>query len=359
MSKRIQVLYTIPNFNTAGSGKVVYDLVNGLDKTKFDVEIACGSNAGHFFKTVQSLKVPIHIIETKTQLKPYVSLLFRVLKISKFFKKQKYDVIHSWQWSSDWTETLAAKLAGVKWVYTKKAMGFHSKHWRIKSYLADFIVTVNSDMIKFFPNKKHQKLIPFGLETSYYNPDLFEKTKASNVFKIITIANLVAIKNIEIVIHALNNLKDTSIQLDIVGDTRGSYADTLKQLVVDFQLTEQVTFHGKLPDVRSLLAKANLYIISSKEEGMPMALVEAMCMGIPVLGSDIPGISFVLKDYKDLLFPVGKSDILVQKIRGVKSMTSFESEELGFKLRSYCLEHFSMTGFIKAHEQLYSELLQK
>lgn len=358
MSKRIRVLYTIPNFNTAGSGKVVYDLVNGLDKAKFDVEIACGNDAGHFFKTVEALGVPIHIIETKTALKPYASLIFRVLKISKFFKKQQYDVVHSWQWSSDWTEALAAKMAGVKWLYSKKAMGFESKHWRIKSYLADFIVTVNTDMINYFPNKIQQKLIPFGLDTSYYNPDLFVISNTSDVFKIITVANLVAVKNIEIIIKSIYELKDSSIHLDIVGDTKGAYADTLKQLVIDLELTEQVFFLGKLPDVRPLLAKANLYIISSKQEGMPMALVEAMCMGIPVLGSDVPGVNFVLKDYKDLLFPVGESDVLAKKIREIKSLSAFESEKLGDTLRSYCLEHFSMVGFIKAHEQLYSELVR-
>src|SRR5690606_21298834 len=131
--------------------KVVYDLASSLDKTKFDVEIACGSDKGDFFKTVKALKIPIHIIETKTSLSPYFSLIFRILRISRFFKKQKYDIVHSWQWSSDWTEALAAKLACIKWVYTKKAMGFDSKHWPIKSYLADFIVTVNTDMVHFFP----------------------------------------------------------------------------------------------------------------------------------------------------------------------------------------------------------------
>ena len=83
MSKRIRILFTISNFNTAGSGKVVYDLVNGLDKTKFDVHIACGDNRGAFFKTVKALGLPIHIFETKTYYRPYYSLLFRVNRISK------------------------------------------------------------------------------------------------------------------------------------------------------------------------------------------------------------------------------------------------------------------------------------
>ena len=120
MSRKTRILFTISNFNTAGSGKVVYDLVHGLDKSKFDIEIACEDERGDFYKNIKALNVPIHIFETKTKYRPYYSLLFRVLRISKFFKKQRYDIVHSWQWSSDWTEALAARMAGVKWLTLKK-----------------------------------------------------------------------------------------------------------------------------------------------------------------------------------------------------------------------------------------------
>ena len=55
MGNRIRILYTIPNFDTAGSTKVVYDLIYGLDKTQFEIEIACQHNKGTFFKDVEAL----------------------------------------------------------------------------------------------------------------------------------------------------------------------------------------------------------------------------------------------------------------------------------------------------------------
>lgn len=74
MNRRIRILFTISNFDTAGSGKVVYDLIYGLDKSKFEIEIACGNDKGEFFKTVKALGLPIHIFETKTSYRPYYSL---------------------------------------------------------------------------------------------------------------------------------------------------------------------------------------------------------------------------------------------------------------------------------------------
>ncbi|WP_347372867.1 glycosyltransferase [Aequorivita sp. Q41] len=355
MTKKIHILYTIPNFDTAGSGKVVYDLARKLNPEKFRVSIACNHKRGTFFKEVEALEIPIHIIQIKVPIRPFYTLFLRLKPFMSLLKKNEVDIVHSWDWSSDWTEALACRLAGVKFMYTKKAMGWGNIHWKIRSYLSNFIITVNTDMKMFFPNKKHQKLIPFGLDTDFYNPALFPKNRSNEVFKIITVANLVPVKGIEVLIKALKRV-DTSILLDIVGDTRDPYADSLKQMVIDLGLQSRVSFLGKKPDVRELLKTSNLYIITSKKEGMPMALVEAMSMGVPVLGSNISGIRFVLKDFENLLFPVLESEALAKKIDFFYKQTPSERDALGTRLRAYCLSHFTMNTFVESHELLYQDI---
>ena len=359
MDKRIRVLFTISNFNTAGSGKVVYDLVNGLDKSKFDIEIACGDNKGKFFKTVESLGLPINIFETRTKYRPYYTLPYRALRVSKFYKRKKFDIIHSWQWSSDWTESLAARLAGKKWIYTKKAMGFN-KHWVIKSYLAHFIITINDEMKQYFPKKRAQKLIPLGIDTDYYNPEHFTKTQ-SQTFRIITVANLVPVKGIEVLIHAIKLLDDKSIKLTVLGDNKNEYGASVEALCAKLNMSDQVEFLGKKMDVRPYIATSDLYVIPTlnqgRKEGMPMALVEAMSMGIPIIGSDITGIKFVLNDFKEMLVTAGNPDDLADKIKNYKDMSVAEREKIGQTLRQYCVENFSIKDFIEAHEALYTKLI--
>ena len=360
MNKRIRILFTISNFNTAGSGKVVYDLVNGLDKDKFDIEIACGDNKGTFFKTIESLGLPIHIFETKTAYRPYYTLLFRLLRVSKFYKNRNFDIIHSWQWSNDWTEALAARLVGKKWIYTKKAMGFN-KHWKIKSFLAHFIITINDEMQQYFPNKKAQKLIPLGIDTNYYNPAHFTKP-TSKSFRIITVANLVPVKGIEVLIHAIHSLKGKRITLTILGDKDNKYGESMEALCADLNMTDRVEFLGKQLDVRPYIAASDLYVIPTlnqgRKEGMPMALVEAMSMGIPILGSNITGVNFVLKDFKNMMFTAEDSNELATKIQNYLEMHTNERSKIAQKLRQYCIDHFSMSAFIEAHEALYSKLVK-
>lgn len=360
--EKLKVLYTIPNFDTAGSGKVVYDLVKGLDKDLFEVEIACNHNKGTLFKAVESLRVTIHIVTTTVPYKPYFSLFFRLRPIIRFFKTQKYDIVHSWDWSSDWTEVLAARIAGVKWIYTKKAMSWGNKHWKIRSYLAHFIVTINGDMQGYFRYKKQQQLIPLGIDTHYYNPDNF-KTQADDrtTFDIITVANLVPVKGIEVLIQAIQELAQPNIRLIILGDDTNAYAATLKAQVNAAGLESQINFLGKHRDVRPFFASADLYVIPTLEkgEGMPMALVEAMSMGVPVLGSDVAGINFVLKDFPELLFEPRSEKDLVEKIKMVMNNSKALNKELGEKLRLYCEKHFSYQKFIVAHEELYKRMFER
>lgn len=360
MANRIRILFTTSNFDTAGSGKVIYDLVKGLDKSKFDIEIACGNARGYFFETINSLGVPVHVFSTKTSYRPYVSLPFRILKLVKFFRKQRYDIVHSWQWSNDWTEAVASKLSGSKWIYTKKAMGFANRHWHIKSHLADYIVTINDEMSEYFPNKKAQELIPLGMDTDYYSPNHFVETP-SKYFRIVTVANLVPVKGVELLIKSLSVLNDPMIHLTIVGDNESAYGQSLKNLVVELGLESKVQFIGKQPDVRPYLMEADLYVIPTldegRKEGMPMALVEAMSMGVPLLGSDITGIKFVLKDFPQLLFKPADVDALSSKILFMKNLGSEQLIDIGSSLRTYCLKHFTVDRFVFAHEQLYQKLI--
>ena len=361
-NRKIKILYTIPNFNTAGSGKVLYDLVNGLDSVRFDIAIACNHKKGFFFKEVEALDLPIYIIESTVPLRPYYNLLFRIKPFKNFLKEHKFDIVHSWHWSSDWTEALAVRMSGAKWLYTKKAMGFNNKHWKIRSYLANFIVTINNEMQAYFPNKKQQALIPLGIDTEYYDSEKVNtKTPiTSTEFNMITVANLVPVKGIQILIKAVHKLNDKAIKLTIVGDHENDYGKEMVALRDRLEMQSQVFFLGKQLDVRPYISASDLYVIPTldegRKEGMPMALVEAMCMGISVLGSNITGINFVLKDFENLLFQAGNVEALASKIQAIRSLSVQDRSNLGTELRTYCIKHFSLHPFIEAHENLYLKL---
>ena len=85
-SKKIKILFTIPNFDTAGSGKALLKVALSLNKEIFVPEILCLHNRGAFFKVVEKSGIKVHIFQYTTQLKPYVKGILNSYKISKFLK---------------------------------------------------------------------------------------------------------------------------------------------------------------------------------------------------------------------------------------------------------------------------------
>ncbi|NNK73483.1 MAG: glycosyltransferase [Flavobacteriaceae bacterium] len=361
MNKRPRILLTIPNFDRAGSGKVVYDLLKGLDKQKFDLEIACRHDRGSFFKEVEALGCRIHLFDTTTPYRPYWNLFSRIKRIRDFFRANQYDIVHSWQWSSDWTEALAARWAGVKWIYTKKAMSWGNIHWKIKSRLASFIININDEMQGYYPQKRAQALIPLGIDTEYYKrAKPLSKNADTSEFKVVMVANLVPVKGAEVLIRAIKALDDSSIKLKILGNKENEYGRRLEQQVDDLEMNHQVEFLGKRPDIRPYVEGADLYVIPTldmgRKEGMPMSLVEAMSMGVPIIGSDISGINFVLKQFPDLLVKAGDVQALSKKIAYMKALSAESRQAIGESLREFCVNNFRLAYFIRAHEDLYIKL---
>jgi glycosyltransferase involved in cell wall biosynthesis len=364
--KRIKILYTIPNFDTAGSGKVVYDLVKGLDKTKFEPEICVFHTKGSFFHEVKNLGVKIHVFPFATNYKPYFTFLFRVLKISQFFKLHKYDIIHSWHWSSDFSEAIAAKLAGIKYVYTKKAMSWGNKAWVWRSKLSSKIITINNDMVQHFFNAMQHKIvqIPLGVDVNFFNPIPKSYKSPENIefnkedFVIVSVANLVAVKGIELLLKAVENLNDSTIKVLIIGDYSSEYGQNLRKQFAH----KNILFLGKKMDVRQYLALADLFIIPTKDEGrkegMPIAPLEAMAMGKIVLGLRISGITDILKEFPENLFEAGNIKELEGKIVKFKSMDCTKRKLLEEKTRKYLVDNLSIEKFIENHENFYTNLLQ-
>ena len=364
MRNKIKILYTIPNFDTAGSGKVVYDLVRGLDKDKFSPEICCFHSKGAFFKEISALGVPIHIFKFTTNLQPYITLVFRIFKIISFFKKHKFDIIHSWHWSSDITEPLAAKFAGIKWIYTKKSMSWGSpKKWKLRSKLSSKILVLNSDMLpRYFKNQQDKiELIYLGVDLKKYKPQKKIYTTplghefAKKDFVIVTVANLVPIKGIEYLIKAVNKINDASIKLLIVGNNKNKYGQTL----LSENTNPNIIFIDKQLDVRPYHAVSDVFVIPTKTswEGLPVAPLEAMSATRIVIGSNVEGVREVLFNFKNCMFPPKDSQKIKEKIEWIRAMNTEEKEILQHQMRKEIEKNFSLAVCISKHEQIYFETL--
>ena len=105
------------------------------------------------------------------------------------------------------------------------------------------------------------------------------------------------------------------LQLRLVGD--GPDRASLETLAMELGFSEAVTFAGRLPEEETLaeIARADLLVLPSFMEGLPIVLVEAMAVGVPVIASRVAGIPELVEDDRTgLLFAPSDWDELASRI---------------------------------------------
>jgi len=108
-------------------------------------------------------------------------------------------------------------------------------------------------------------------------------------FVIISVGELNSNKNHEIIIKAISKLKNTHIKYVICG--QGNLEKYLIQKIKQYRLENQVMLLGYRTDVKELLSMSDLFAFPSKREGLGMAALEAMAVGLPLLTSNVHGIN--------------------------------------------------------------------
>lgn len=152
-------------------------------------------------------------------------------------------------------------------------------------------------------------------------------------------------KNIGILIESLSKIEMGSIYALIVGDgstdSDSRYKDSLQALVKKLGVDKKVFFIGWLEkeDLWEIYQAADLFILPSKSEGMPNAILEALGLGLPCLGSNIPGIRDILQ-YEELLFDHKDDMALVNKIK-----RGFSDRQLLDQWKRLCQERKEVFAF--------------
>ena len=350
MKNRIKILYTIPNFKTAGSQYVLLSLFNKIERNDFDPYICIEK----FTETI-----PTNIPKEKR-------LLFRwnenkiqnLFGFKRLLKDYNFDIVHSWDYKSNYFEALACRIAGVKYIYTKKNNAW-SKRWQVKSILATNIAYDNPAMKeRFFKNYflfNKVTFIPHGVDINIFKP--MEKVKHSD-FNIGCIGNIGENKNQLFIIESLKKLPD-NIVLHLYGNEEAEYRQKINEYVKKNRLENRIHFHGfienhKIPKVFQSL---DLFILTSINEGLPVSILEALACGVPVLSSDSGGGARYLLPSQNI-FSLTKPDELVEKILQLYHSDERAKNEITNRALQNIAKNHTLEMEVTAYERLYKKIMK-
>ncbi len=144
-------------------------------------------------------------------------------------------------------------------------------------------------------------------------------------------------------------------RLWIVGE--GPHRDTLLSAIRDTGCESSILLPGAFDNVDELLAAANVFVLPSREEGLSIALLEAIAAGVPVVASDIPGNRQLIDDQQHgLLVPKEDADALAAAI-----IRQIENPERGLQMaqhaRQRAADQFSLDAMVGQHLELFERLL--
>lgn len=295
---------------------------------------------------------------------------FKVLmKLRELIIENNYNIVHCHTPVGGLLGRLAANKSrkhGTKVLYTAHGFHFYKSapllNWllffpieKILSKFTDVIITINEEDYKsalklgFKPKNTH-KVNGVGLDLEKFNVSnigkkkhLREKNKINNNdFVLIYVAEINANKNQTMLINATKKLKSLipNIKLLLVGV--GSELERCKELAKRLDVTDQVLFLGYRQDVNELYTLADLAVASSYREGLPVNVMEAMAIGLPIIATDIRGHRDLISDKQNgYLVSCNDVDEMSKRIYALySSKETYEkiSKENMEKIKNYSLE---------------------
>jgi glycosyltransferase involved in cell wall biosynthesis len=202
-------------------------------------------------------------------------------------------------------------------------------------------------------------VVPNGLDIERVDNIMkdYPRVLRSDSFTVASVGRLIDIKNPLSIVHAFRNSDDHTSRLVFIGE--GHLRDALAAEVEAHGLEERVELTGLVPrdQVFERLSKADVVVSASRGEGLPVAIIEAMACGCPVILSDIEPHREIAAgaDFIPLIQP-DDVDGFAREIRRFRQMPAAERAGIGKKCRKIAEERFSLSTMHRRYEAIYAQV---
>ncbi len=363
----IPVLFTIPNFITAGSGRAMLNIVERLDRQKYTPSICVLKRGGRLEQEIERQGIPLLELPFTVAARPYGTVLLRAWRAAQPFRPHGFRLWHSFHYADDYSEPLIARFSGCRhWVYTKKNMMWRGRAWRVRTMLASGVLAQNSEMLETFFNgnrvRRKTRLVPCSVDADRFTPgELAEPTRngaADGPLLIGCVANILPIKGQRTLIEALALVPRAKLLL--AGPLLDpDYYAILKARIEQLGLADRVSFLGPVTDVATFLHSLDVFVLPTEHpgEGTGVALLEAMASGKACISTRAGGpIDIIVDGECGLLVPPGDARTLADALNRLLADQALRAE-FGALARRRIEERFDIRTEVIAHEAMYDSLL--
>ncbi len=291
--------------------------------------------------------------------------------IRELCRRFRPHVVHTHGCRSDVIDSGVARSLGIATVTTVHGSSRLGGITRLYEWLEfalfrrfDAVVAVSRPLARslrrFGVAQKRIHVIPNGWNGRVPHSDRLTARKKLGVpadrFVLGWVGRLIPVKGADVFLEALAQLKEEAVAVSasIVGD--GAERERLQQMAKSFGLDACVTFHGQVDDASSLFPAFDVYVLSSRSEGTPLVLPEAIAAGVPIVATSVGGVPDLIGPGHGLLVPPEQPAALAQAILAVRANPA-AAKRRATAARERLENEFGPQQWLARYEQVYHRCL--
>lgn len=353
--KKTRLTVVISDLGFGGAQHMVYEQLKHTDPTRLDAHVvALGPKKHTSLETKTEALFPVTYVGHCGRVTPIT-----IYKMISAIQKTKPDIVHGHiggvGFAAMWAKIFRKPL--VITAHTKPEKAFTPKvEKQVRAALKagkSKLVAVSEDntnkLRKYFDlNEELCDCVNNGIDLDRFN------RKEHDGFTLIHVGRQDENKNQAALIRCFARLheKDPNTKLLLLGD--GDQHQKLIALAEELKVANAVTFTGNVPNTEDYYAVSDLYVQCSHREAMPLSVLEAMATGLPIVSTDVGGLSDVVQD-NGILVPDNDEEALYQAIEQIYKQSPEETQKMR-AASDRIVQNYSSKAMAQAYENIYSEM---
>jgi len=370
---RPKVLYVHASLDGGGAQSMRYTLLKHMHGNSFAPTICCLGAKGRYGDRLEKLGYKVISLNRPSRIFDLVT----TLRLYRIMKSDNFDIVHSSLFVANYHAALAAFFAG-KPVCITEEHGEHSFHvkkryiphrliGKLSSRLSKAVLccsdSVSKGVAKTYRVPCGKIFVLRNMVTDKMNELSSSKKEVRSMLGVPLDALLIGsvgllswAKNHKLLIDCFSRINDKNSYLVIVGD--GPERLRLEAHIAKLGLSSKVKLTGWREDIADILSALDIFVLSSRTEGLPMALLEAMSLGKPCIVTRVGGLCEVLDNGVTgrLVHPDDAKE-LIDAMNGLLENPR-AAEEMGKNARKKILDEFMPGNYIWRLELIYNALMK-
>jgi glycosyltransferase involved in cell wall biosynthesis len=359
----IPLAVVMTSFDSGGTERQMTEVVRRLDPTRWAVHLACLHARGPCYQRAAERAVSVGEFPIYGFRRPQTWR--QALAFARWCTQHQIAIVQTSDFYTNVFGLPAAAFARVPVrIGSRRGLNFDRSPSQLATQRAAFAcahkVVANSEAsaaklrAEGVADRK-VAIVPNGLDVDRFAAPLIRKIHR----RVILVANLRPEKGHDVLVHSAADVlrRYPDARFDLVGC--GPEHDAIRAQLAELNISEAFRLLGEREDVPELLANADIFVLPSRTESMPNALLEAMAAAMPIVASSVGGIPHVIdNDRTGLLTAPGDARALASRICQLMGDAAL-SVRLGQAARAEVQARYSFERMISALDALYATELAK